>query len=61
MVKLIQASRVGDIREDNGCVIEKAAGRNRTRQRILDWSVRHAGAHPGLLTRNICGFRLLCK
>ena len=49
MVKLVEASRMRDVGEDDRRAIDKAAGCDGTRQRILDRRMRRAGAHAVLL------------
>src|SRR6266404_1522018 len=57
MVESVDAGRMGHINKNDWCAVNKAPGRNRSRECILYWSVRTARAHTALLVTDGFLFR----
>src|SRR6266851_7950173 len=57
MVESVDAGCMGHINKNDWCPVNKAPGRNRSRECILYWSVRAARAHAALLVTDRFLFR----
>src|SRR5229473_3747459 len=57
MVESVDAGCMGHINKNDWCAVNKAPGRNRSRECILYWSVRTARAHAALLVTDGFLFR----
>src|SRR6266403_2234162 len=57
MVESVDAGCMGHINKNDWCPVNKAPGRNRSRECILYWSVRTARAHAALLVTDRFLFR----
>src|SRR5260370_41292906 len=60
-MKFVDPGRMGHVDKNDCCAVNKASGRNRSRQCVLYWSVLAAGAHAALLIRDgllFCWFLL---
>src|SRR5437016_8109174 len=57
MVEFVDAGCMGHINKNDWCSVNKAPGRNRSRECILYWSVRAARAHAALLVTDGFLFR----
>ncbi len=61
MVKLVEASGPGEIREDDRRAVDKTACRNGTGERVFNGSVRDPGARAALLAPRIYRLSILCE